>query len=88
MEECSQNIHEKREGEGGRRTEHQENRKGSTVAWNQLIPEGALELSCPFRVVLEPSLCSPGQPVFARSNLREVLSLGPGSSLLLRTVVG
>ena len=74
--------------EGGRRTEQEGNRKGSTVAWKQLIPEAALALSGPFRVVLEPSLCSPAQPGFARSNLREALSLGPGSSLLLRTVVG
>lgn len=52
-----------REGGGGSRTEQQEKMKDNAVAWNQLVPKGALELSWLFRIVLEPSLSTPNQLV-------------------------
>lgn len=45
--------------EEGNRTWQQKKLKDNAAAWNQLFSEGPLELSGPFRAVLEPGLCTP-----------------------------
>lgn len=88
IEECSQNNCERKGRGWGRRTELQEKMKGNALAWNQLVSEGALELSWLFRVVLATGLSTSNQPVIGCSHLRENPEPCLGSSLLLRAFLG